>query len=432
VIGNALCLTDLPTGWDGSSLRWLSRIFAGGTPDKERLDYWASGTVPWLNSGAVNQWVINHPSAYITERGLASSSARWIPPGSVLIALAGQGKTKGMAARLEIPSTCNQSMAAVVPSRSLDYRFLHWWLAANYECLRFMAGGDARDGLNLQHIGDIQVPVPPKDTQVRIADFLDDQVSRIDEAIGLRREQIQAVSERRGLHVRRMTTLGGGTDATRTGIEWMPEIACSWSLPKVSHVFRTGSGSTPPSDDRSYYDGGIPWVNTGDVKDGDLIGTARSVSQKALDAFSTLRLYAPGALVVAMYGQGATKGRVALLRSSACVNQACCVLEASDDTMTRWAFYWLRSHKQQIVQLAVGAGQPNLSQEIIRSLRIPVPPRSTREATLRELERDESAAQSSINEMVAQVELLQERKRSLIAAALTDEFDVESASGRGV
>ena len=154
------------------SLKVLSKIYSGGTPDKSKQEYWTQGTIPWLNSGSVNDFYINSPSEYITAEALANSSAKWIKSGSVLVALAGQGKTKGMAAQLMMDSTCNQSMCAIVPGSKLDGNYLLWWLTANYQNIRNMAGGDLRDGLNLEMIGSIKCPIPPFKEQLAIANHL--------------------------------------------------------------------------------------------------------------------------------------------------------------------------------------------------------------------------------------------------------------------
>ena len=120
-------LGDVPEHWRHACLRWLSRIYSGGTPDKSNPDFWSDGTIPWLNSGAVNQNEITEPSGFITEEGFSSSSTRWIPPYALLMALAGQGKTKGMVAQLMFEATCNQSMAAIIPASTLSSRDLYWW-----------------------------------------------------------------------------------------------------------------------------------------------------------------------------------------------------------------------------------------------------------------------------------------------------------------
>jgi restriction endonuclease S subunit len=174
-------LDKMPTHWDAAALRWMSRRYSGGTPDKSNDSYWEEGEIPWLNSGAVNDGYITEPSALITQEGFAKSSAKWIPKGALVMALAGQGKTKGMVAQLGFQTTCNQSMAAIIPDHRLDPRYLYWWLSANYQNIRNMAGGEARDGLNLDLLGSIQCPLPPVIEQRAIATYLDRETARIDQ-----------------------------------------------------------------------------------------------------------------------------------------------------------------------------------------------------------------------------------------------------------
>lgn len=98
-------LGKIPSHWATASLRWISVRFSGGTPDKANLLYWADGDIPWLNSGSVNEPVISEPSAFITEEGFANSSAKWVPKDALLMALAGQGKTKATVAQLGFRAT---------------------------------------------------------------------------------------------------------------------------------------------------------------------------------------------------------------------------------------------------------------------------------------------------------------------------------------
>ncbi len=185
----------MPQHWDAAALRWLSNRYAGGTPDKGNDTYWEDGTIPWLNSGAVNDGYITTPSELITPEGFANSSAKWIPKGALVMALAGQGKTKGMVAQLGIATTCNQSMAAIIPARRLDSRYLYWWLTANYQNIRNLAGGEARDGLNLDLLGSIPCPIPPLAEQQAIARFLDAKTVQIDGLVAKKRLLIEKLKE---------------------------------------------------------------------------------------------------------------------------------------------------------------------------------------------------------------------------------------------
>lgn len=190
-------LDKIPSHWDEASLKVLSKIYSGGTPNKSKEEYWADGLIPWLNSGSVNDFYIHSPSEYITEDALKNSSAKWIKKGSVLVALAGQGKTKGMAAQLMFDSTCNQSMCAIVPDSKLDGNYLLWWLSANYQNIRNMAGGDLRDGLNLEMIGSIKCPIPPLQEQLAIASHLNTLREKNTALTNKCKESIEFLRERR-------------------------------------------------------------------------------------------------------------------------------------------------------------------------------------------------------------------------------------------
>ena len=190
-------LGDTPEHWNKASLKWISIRYSGGTPDKTIQEYWEDGSIPWLNSGSVNDSYITRPSEYITEEAYKNSSAKWIPKGALVIALAGQGKTKGMVAQLGFRTTCNQSMAAIIPDNRVNARMLYWWITKNYSNLRNLAGGDARDGLNLEMIGSIPIPIPPLSEQQAIADFLDRETGKIDSLVSKVETAIEKLKEYR-------------------------------------------------------------------------------------------------------------------------------------------------------------------------------------------------------------------------------------------
>jgi type I restriction enzyme S subunit len=133
----------------------------------------------------------------VYKRQFNSSSAKWIPKGSLVMALAGQGRTKGMVAQLGIDTTCNQSMAAIIPAERLAARYLYYWLEANYENIRNMAGGDLRDGLNLEMLGNIPCPIPEIKEQDEISNFLDKEINKIDSLIDQSKSGISLLDERR-------------------------------------------------------------------------------------------------------------------------------------------------------------------------------------------------------------------------------------------
>src|SRR5437867_3569746 len=201
-------LGDVPEHWTPIALRRISIRYTGGTPDRSNDSYWEDGTIPWINSGAVNQCLIKESSAFITEEAYHNSSARWVAKGALVMALAGQGKTKGMVAQMGISATCNQSMAAICPAPPTDARYLYWLLVAQYEHIRNMAGGEQRDGLNLEILGSIPCLKVPLAEQLVIATFLDRKTGRIDRLVAKKLELIERLKEKRTALISRTVTRG--------------------------------------------------------------------------------------------------------------------------------------------------------------------------------------------------------------------------------
>lgn len=266
----------LPQHWDAAALRWLSNRYAGGTPDKGNDAYWEDGTIPWLNSGAVNDGYITTPSELITPEGFANSSAKWIPKGALVMALAGQGKTKGMVAQLGIATTCNQSMAAIIPARRLDSRYLYWWLTANYQNIRNLAGGEARDGLNLDLLGEIPCPIPPFAEQQAIARFLDAKTVQIDGLVAHKRQLIDKLKEKRQALIARTVTRGLPPKAAKeaglepcpemsdSGVDWIGSVPNRWCVVPLKRRARFVEGPGIMAAD--FLDEGVPLIRISGVQ----------------------------------------------------------------------------------------------------------------------------------------------------------------------
>jgi type I restriction enzyme S subunit len=314
----------------------------------------------------------------------------------------------------------------------LDPRYLYYQLSSqqfyDYVYSALVVGATNQIELNREKLMGARIRIPALDEQRRIADFLDAETARIDDLRRLTQEQL-ALLEERLLQLTRELTTGQTTSKRPTGIPWMPFIASSWRLGKVAHLFQTGSGTTPTASNSAYFDGGLPWINSADLHDGHIVGTSRSISRAAVRDFPALKEHPVGSLVVAMYGQGETKGRVGILDIPAFVNQACCVLIPTEVLTSDYASYWFRGHKNGIASLALGAGQPNLSQDLIRELRMPVPGEEAQRELVSRLTQAESLRGSQRNALLRRNSLLAERRQALITAAVTGQFDVTTAHG---
>ena len=207
-----------------------------------------------------------------------------------------------------------------------------------------------------------------------------------------------------------------------SGVEWIGEIPDDWGIKKLSHLFSNiGSGTTPATGNISFYNGNISWLQTGDLTDGVINSTSKTISERALKIHSTLKQYKAGSLVVAMYG--ATIGKVGLLNISTATNQACCVLEKTDSVDMRFAFYLFMGFKSNIVAMGYGGGQPNISQDLIRNLRFPFPNQQLQTAIANFLDEKTAKIDEAIAIKEKQIELLKERKQIIIQQAVTQGLD---------
>lgn len=189
-------LGDIPEHWKHTTIRRVSKVYSGGTPSRNNLSYWENGSIPWIPSGYVNKRQIHGSEYFISNLGFTNSSAKWIPEGSLVIALAGQGKTKGMVATVEEPVTCNQSLGAIVPTnKGLNYEFLAYYLESKYRNIRGLVGDELRDGLNLEYVKSIPLPLPSLEEQKVIVKYIEKETAIIDKAIERTEREIELIKE---------------------------------------------------------------------------------------------------------------------------------------------------------------------------------------------------------------------------------------------
>jgi type I restriction enzyme, S subunit len=420
-------IDKLPINWGTVNLRWISTIYAGGTPSKTNLSFWENGTIPWINSGAVNQGLVINPSTYITEQAYNSSSARWISKGSLVLALAGQGKTKGMVAQVDINTTCNQSMAAINPNNSLRSRYLYWWLSANYQNIRNMSGGDLRDGLNLEHVGNIKCPEPRDDECVVIANFLDHETAKIDTLIDKQQQLIKLLKEKRQAVISHAVTKGLNPNVPMkdSGVEWLGNVPEHWDIKKFRYISQVVRGGSPrPAGDPTLFNGDYsPWVTVAEItKDNEmyLTSTESSLTRKGSDQ---CRVFKAGTLLLS--NSGATLGVPKILSIDANANDGVVGFEALT-LHTEFAYFYLTILTSDLREsIKQGSGQPNLNTDIVKDIFVAVP--------LSELE-----IVSVVNhiKMICKefellmvkttnaMQLMQERRSALISAAVTGKIDV--------
>ena len=171
-----------PNGVEYKRIGDFAMCFPGATPKTTHPEYWENGTIPWMSSGEVNQEEVTFTEKKITPKGYDETSTKMVPVGTVVIALAGQGKTRGKVAITRIPLCTNQSLCAIVVDETVISKYLFHYLRSQYARIREISSGDGtRGGLNLKMIKAYVVPVPPIEVQEEIVRILDSYTEKIDE-----------------------------------------------------------------------------------------------------------------------------------------------------------------------------------------------------------------------------------------------------------
>lgn len=145
---------------------------------------------------------------------------------------------------------------------------------------------------------------------------------------------------------------------------------------KIGYYFDVGTGATPRRENSEYYEGNIPWVKTTEVDNCYINSTSEHISESAIKE-TNCSLYPPGTILMAMYGQGKTRGKVAYLNISATTNQACAALqlkkEYENDVNLIYVFYYLQIIYEFLRTLSQGGGRPNMNLSIVRNIPLYLP-----------------------------------------------------------
>ncbi len=402
-------------------LRHLFKIISGSTPESGKGNYW-DGHIYWATpedvSGITDGHLLKNTKRKITKEGYEESGVNLAAKGSIILT---KRAPIGQVAILDIEACCNQGCFLLSPKNGVSSRYYYYLILSLNNWLQALGRGSTFLELSLDDIKSLKVPQHSIANQQALANFLDKETSRIDSMILAKEKLIKLLEEKKQALITKAVTKGLDTNVKMkdSGIEWLGEIPEQWELIKISRIFRhISSGTTPSSTEKRYYQNGeINWINTGDLNDGILIETEKKITQAALEDYTTLKVYPAKSLCIAMYG--ATIGKTALTAIEACTNQACCVLYGSKVANIEFVQFWFIANRNNITNLANGGGQPNISQGIIRDLKMPLPSVDEQERILVELKRQLAQIEKLILLTRKSKLLLIERRNTLITSTVT-------------
>lgn len=243
-----------------------------------------------------------------------------------------------------------------------DPHYLRWYFrtpAGLDQLVRISPGSAGRNRvLSIKRIPEVAVPVPPLSEQRRIVAKIEQLAERIEEARGVARASWREADTLLPGKLRKMREV-----LLRSGSE----------IRTLGEMTTVTAGGTPTRNIEAYWNGLIPWVKTGELLDNDISGADECITEEGLRS-SSAKLFPRDTILIALYGQGQTRGRTGRLLIEAATNQACCAILPSPVLRPRYTQYWLRSLYYEMREQSHGGAQPNWNGKMIKSIEVALPP----------------------------------------------------------
>jgi len=277
----------IPIDWKIKNIGDFAAVSSGGTPNRKVADYW-DGDIPWVTTTLVNGGDISYANEFITPKGLDNSSARMCKAGSILMAMYGQGKTRGKAGVLTINASINQACAAIEVNSKTSKEYVLQTLNYMYEEIRELSNSGGQENLSSGIIKSIKIPLPSKSEQAAIANALSDVDALLTELENLitKKQAIKTATMQQLLTGKTRlpqfaTYTEGAVEGKRKGVKSseLGEIPEDWDVSTIADI------SLVPMQNGLFYEParkgkGVPLINVSDMY------TSAPISVESLELFN--------------------------------------------------------------------------------------------------------------------------------------------------
>ncbi len=363
-------MRGFPSSWTIEPFSAVARYAAGRTPSRANSAYWVAGAgaAPWVAiSDMENYGTINSTAELISEAATKEVfRGRITPAGTLLMSFK---LTIGRVATLGVPAYHNEAIISIYPRSGVDPRYLGYYLSqVDYEDHqdRQIKGNT----LNQSKIDQIQVALPPASVQLQIADVLD--ICRL--GIDTERKAEGAAQELKAACMAAMFSQGTCGEPLKESV--LGSIPNSWTVKRLKELGRIGNGTTPNRQNPTYWSGGtIPWITSGRMYERQIRSSDVLLTEAAI-ADCSLPILEPGAVLIAIVGQGKTLGHCALLEIQATVSRHVGFIQPRRDLIhSNFLIAYLEYRYELLRQLASGNGSTRaaLTGAILREIDVPVP-----------------------------------------------------------
>ncbi|KAB0579159.1 restriction endonuclease subunit S [Campylobacter volucris] len=404
-------MTNLPQDWEVKKLGDIAEISSGGTPSRNKKEYWENGIIPWVKIKDIKENFISTTEEFITEDGLKNSSAKLFKKGTLLYSIFA---TLGEVAILDIDATTNQAIAGInIKENNANSLYLMYFLKSIKDEICNKGRGVAQNNLNLSILKQIQIPLPPLKEQERIVGILDKSFANIDKSIKILEQDLLNLDELM------QSALQKAFNPLKDNAKENYQLPQGWEWKSLGDIAVTSSGGTPLRNKKEYWENGtIKWLKSGELNDGYIDFTEENITQEAIK-HSSAKIFSKGTLLIAMYG--ATAGKLGILDLDSATNQAICAFLHKDNEnikfFEKFLFHFLFFIRDKIIKDSFGGAQPNISQTYIKNLQIPIPPLQEQEQIASYLDELSLNIKDLKQNYQAQIKNLQELKKSLLDKA---------------
>lgn len=285
---------------------------------------------------------------------------------------------------------------------------------------------EIRMRIQMSKLNTVELPIPDATTQTRIANYLDEKCGKIDRYIEKQQQVIEKLKAYKQSVITEAVTKGLNPDVPMkdSGIEWIGMIPEHWETPEIKYLVRIASGGTPDRNHPEYWNGNIPWIKTGELQNDIITSANEHITDEGLNN-SSAQIFDVDTILVAMYGQGKTRGMTALLKIPASTNQACAGLTVINPRI-RIQYLWqcLIGAYDAIRAEAAGSGQPNLSATLIGNFHVALPSVEEQDKIVDHIKNRTAEISSAIEKADFLLNKLIVYKKSLIFEAVTGKLEV--------
>ena len=454
---------DIPESWEWLKIGDVAAIVGGGTPKTSDPTNFQNGSVPWITPADLSGYkgkFIARGRRNITERGLKRSSARLLPAGTVLFS---SRAPIGYVAIASQPVSTNQGFKSFILPGEIDSSYVYYYLLGSKEMIQGLGGGTTFKEISGAIAATIPFALAPLREQRRIVAEIEKQFTRLDATeAALRRVEAnlkryrasvlkvacegklvpteaelaeaegrdyehadqlleRILAERRVRWESQEKRRGNFKEPVPPDMSDLPELPEGWVWGNLDQLADVGTGSTPLTTNQEFYQGGdIPWV-TSSALNSPLISTPRKFVTERAVRECRLKLYPPHTLLIAMYGEGKTRGKCSELLFESAINQAIAAITLPQVAVDSRSYVRLSltSNYEKTRRLAKGGVQPNLNLSLVRQITIPLAPLAEQQRIVAELERHLSVNQQAETTVLASLKRAGRLRQSILKQAFS-------------